>query len=105
MTRMELRRTLVAVHPASVISNAAMAQLIVRDLEEDVKRRLQKRAQRHGRSMEAEVREILRSAVAGDAVGLKPLGSRMASRYRSIGLDEPLAELRGQGAKPASFRK
>ncbi|HXL98594.1 MAG TPA: hypothetical protein VN932_01590 [Rhizomicrobium sp.] len=41
-----------------------MAQLVVRDLEESVKRRLKQRAVKHGRSLEGEVREILRSATA-----------------------------------------
>ena len=40
-----------------------MAQILVRDLEDDVKTRLQRRAKRHGRSMEEEAREILRNAV------------------------------------------
>ena len=39
-----------------------MAQFIVRDLEDDVKARLKRRAERHGRSMEEEVRNILRNA-------------------------------------------
>jgi len=37
-----------------------MAQLIVRNLDDDVKQRLQQRARRHGRSTEEEVRSILR---------------------------------------------
>jgi plasmid stability protein len=41
-----------------------VAQLVVRDIEEDVKIGLRRRAKRHGRSMEAEVREILRDARA-----------------------------------------
>jgi antitoxin FitA len=40
-----------------------MAQFLVRHLEEDVKARLKRRAARHGRSMEEEVRDILRDAV------------------------------------------
>ena len=39
-----------------------MAQLVVRNLEDAVKTRLQRRARRNGRSMEEEVREILRNA-------------------------------------------
>lgn len=40
-----------------------MAQLIVRNLEEDVVQALRERAVRHGRSAEAEHREILREAL------------------------------------------
>ncbi len=39
------------------------AQLIVRNLEEEVVRELRMRAARHGRSAEAEHREILREAL------------------------------------------
>jgi len=40
-----------------------MTQLIVRNLEEEVVRELKLRAARHGRSAEAEHREILREAL------------------------------------------
>lgn len=40
-----------------------MASIMVRNLDEDVKRRLRVRAARHGRSMEAEVRAILEESV------------------------------------------
>lgn len=40
-----------------------MAQLIVRNLDEDLVRALHTRAARHGRSVEAEHREILRQAL------------------------------------------
>ena len=39
-----------------------MAQLVVRDLPDDVKSRLKELAKAHGRSLAAEVREILTSA-------------------------------------------
>lgn len=42
-----------------------MNQLIVRNLEEEVVRELKLRAARHGRSAEAEHREILREALLG----------------------------------------
>lgn len=41
-----------------------MAQLIVRGIEDDIVRALKERAGRHGRSAEAEHREILREALA-----------------------------------------
>ncbi len=40
-----------------------MAQLIVRNVEEDVVKALKRRAAEHGRSMEAEHREILKQAL------------------------------------------
>jgi plasmid stability protein len=44
-----------------------MAQLIVRNVEDDILRALKRRAARHGRSAEAEHREILRDALRDDA--------------------------------------
>jgi plasmid stability protein len=43
-----------------------MGNLHVRNLEDDLILRLKRRAARHGRSTEAEHREILRLALAGD---------------------------------------
>lgn len=40
-----------------------MASITIRSLDDEVKRRLRIRAAEHGRSMEEEVREILRQAV------------------------------------------
>jgi antitoxin FitA len=45
------------------MKKGAMNQLIVRNLEEEVVRELRLRAARHGRSAEAEHREILREAL------------------------------------------
>lgn len=81
-----------------------MAQLVVRKLEEDVKARLQKRAKRHGRSMEEEVRDILRDAVKKESKPAEGLGTRIAKRFRGLGLKEPLPELRGEvWARPVDF--
>jgi plasmid stability protein len=80
-----------------------MAQLVVRNLDDDVKAKLQKRAQRHGRSTEEEVREILRTAVRLEDAPALPLGSRLASRFGQTGLDEDIPEWRGQPARPADF--
>lgn len=78
-----------------------MAQLIVRDLEESVKERLRRRAARHHRSLEAEVRDILRDAVARPDLQEGHLGSRIARRFTGLGLKEDFRELRGQPARPA----
>jgi plasmid stability protein len=78
-----------------------MAQLVVRSIDDDVKAKLQRRARRHGRSTEEEVREILRNAVRGESQALAPLGSRLAGRFSRLGLTQEIPELRGQPAQPA----
>ena len=62
----------------------AMAMLTVRNLPDDVHRALRVQAAQHGRSTEAEVREIL-------ALAVKPetrvrLGEALAALSRNIGL-------------------
>lgn len=81
-----------------------MAQLVVRELEHDVKVRLQRRARQHGRSMEEEVRNILRQAVASESQAVQGLGSRIAARFRGIGLTAAeWPELPDEEARPATF--
>jgi antitoxin FitA len=80
-----------------------MAQLVVRQLDDDVKEKLQRRARSHGRSTEEEIREILRNAVRNDGSIRTPVGSRIAARFSRIGLDEEIPELRDQSAQPATF--
>lgn len=65
-----------------------MAQLVVRNLDDDVKRRLQDRAARRGHSMEEEVRDILRTAAVAwdDEVPPEPLGSWIARRFAGLGV-------------------
>ena len=82
-----------------------MAQIIVRDLEDDVKARLKRRAVHHGRSMEEEVRHILRNAVKEQNQRLPRLGSRIAARFAKTGLTADLPELRGQLPRSAEFGK
>ena len=82
-----------------------MAQFIVRHLEEDVKLRLKRRAERHGRSMEEEVRHILRNALREENRPAPKLGSRIAARFTKTGLTEDLPELRGQPPRSADFDK
>jgi len=81
-----------------------MAQLIARNLEDDVRDKLRDLAAQHGRSMEEEIREILRGvalrASIHSGVGL---GTRLADRFRRLGLEGEIDELRGQPARPADF--
>jgi len=80
-----------------------MAQLVVRNLEQSVKTRLQNRARRNGRSMEEEVREILRNAVHEPKASAVGLGTRIAELFKGKGLDFEIPELRGYPVKPVRF--
>ncbi|HJR70152.1 MAG TPA: Arc family DNA-binding protein [Gammaproteobacteria bacterium] len=80
-----------------------MAQVVVRDIEEDVKLRLKRLAERHGRSMEEEIRHILRNAVKDSGRPIAKIGSRIAARFSGKGLKSDLPELRGQAARPADL--
>jgi len=82
-----------------------MAQFIVRDLEDAVKARLKRRAARHGRSMEEEVRHILRNAVKEQKQPLPKLGSRIAARFAKSRLSTDLPELHGQLPRAAKIDK
>lgn len=80
-----------------------MAQILIRQLDEDTKSKLQRRARQHGRSTEEEVREILRNAVRAVDEPPAKLGSRIAARFDGVGLRQEIAELRGQPVQPAQF--
>jgi len=82
-----------------------MAQLVVRNIETEVKARLKRRARREGQSMEEVVRDILRDAVSRDDAPPGGLGSEIAAMFAKIGLDEEIPELRGFKIKPPRFRR
>ena len=80
-----------------------MAQVVVRHLEDNVEEGLKRRAKRHGRSMEDEVRHILRDAAKDERRAVRKLGSRMAARFKTTGLTADLPELRGLPPRSAVF--
>jgi antitoxin FitA len=81
-----------------------MAQIVVRNIEDAVKARLKRRAVRHGRSMEEEVRTILRDAVKRDHPPTEGLGTRVANRFAGIGFEEgELPRVEGEWARPVKF--
>jgi plasmid stability protein len=80
-----------------------MAQLLVRNLEDSVKTRLQRRAKRNGRSMEEEVRDILRSAVHKEEKKSEfGLGTELAALFPKSGPDFKIEELHFE-IKPPIF--
>jgi plasmid stability protein len=80
-----------------------MAQFVVRNLEEDVAKKLKQRAKQHARSMEDEVRHILRTAVRQRPEPVQKLGTKIAGRFRGSGLKTDLPEVRGTHAIAAEF--
>lgn len=53
--------------------------------------------------MEAEVREILQNAVIQDSGARAQLGTSISKRFRSVGLDSPVKELRDWDVRVPDF--
>lgn len=74
-----------------------MAQLVVRNLDDEVKERLKQRAEKNGRSLEAEVRYILSASVALTTQGF---WRSIADRARGSGFTDEdiqrMADLRNE---------
>jgi antitoxin FitA len=62
-----------------------MATLTIRDLDDELKAALRVRAAEHGRSMEAEVREILRAALTRRSRPAVGMGTRILQRFSGSG--------------------
>jgi plasmid stability protein len=64
-----------------------MASLTIRNLEDSTKAQLRLQAARHGRSMEEEVRSILRQAVTGSPPqpSREGVGSRIQAHFARLG--------------------
>lgn len=67
-----------------------MASITIRNVPDEVHRALRVRAARHGRSAEAEIRDILEKAARPE--GRVKLGSLLAEIGREAGLTEEEAE-------------
>ena len=81
-----------------------MAQLLIRNLDEDVKENMRKRARRHGTSMESLARDVLRAEFLRPQKEVYGLGTRIAELFRNIpDNDEPLPELPDEPFRPATF--
>lgn len=70
---------------ASSDSIDSMATLTIRQLDEKTKTRLRVRAAHHGRSMEEEAREILRSALIASAQPKRNLAEAVRQRFAPFG--------------------
>jgi plasmid stability protein len=82
-----------------------MATLTIRQLDEKIKARLRIRAAHHGRSMEEEAREILRSALTNIPPAKKNLADTIRLRFAVFdGVELELAQ-RGPMREPPEFPK
>lgn len=62
-----------------------MATLTIRDLDDGLKQRLRIRAAHSNRSMEEEVRQILRAALAQETEPATNLAERIRDRFKALG--------------------
>jgi len=89
-----------------------MATIIIRNLDETTKRKLKVRAAMNGRSMEQEVREILKSTLAQTSKKHANLGERVRAIFSPLGgvelersAREPIRDPDWLGARVAANRR
>ena len=80
-----------------------MASITVRNLDEGLKRRLRIRAAENGRSMEQEVRDILRAALNEESPSGKEFIDRIRARFAELGGVELELPPRGTMREPPDF--
>jgi plasmid stability protein len=68
-----------------VKKGSTVATLTIRNIEDDLKRRLRIRAARHGRSMEEELRVILRAALAKSDTPSESLYDAIRAHFGPLG--------------------
>ena len=80
-----------------------MADVLIRDLDPQLKRRLQERASAHGRSLSEEAKEIIRDKLS-EKVDQRKLGTEMFNMMRPEDRGDDLVfEYRGEMPKPPDF--
>lgn len=82
--------------------NDTMASLTIRNIDDALKRRLRLQAAGNGRSMEEEVREILRASV-GASPAPADLGRTIHARFAALGGIELDLPARGPMRTPPAF--
>ena len=65
--------------------DSVIVSIIVRNLDEGLKRRLRIRAAENGRSMEAEARDILQTALSYQPAAPENLASAIRARFAPLG--------------------
>jgi plasmid stability protein len=82
-----------------------MASMTIRDIDEKLKRRLRIQAARHGRSMEDEARDILRTALSVETTRTGGLVEAIRARIEPFGGVELKIALREAMREPIDLDK
>ena len=81
-----------------------MTNLLLRNVDQDVHSRLKELARRNGRSVQAELRALVRAAVlAVPPQSAEPLSVRIRRRFQDLSLEGVFEELRGSEPRSAVF--
>lgn len=80
-----------------------MPTLTIRQLDEKTKAKLRVRAARHGRSMEAEARELLHAALKEKSVARFSLADAIHERFAALGGVELESPKREPAREPPDF--
>jgi len=80
-----------------------MASITIRNLDDQLKQRLRVRAAQHGRSMEDEVRHILRLVLANEQAAPQDLALALRRRFAPLGGVELPTVPRERLREPPSF--
>jgi plasmid stability protein len=73
------------INEQSMINIGSMASITIRDLDDRLKQRLRVQAAQHGRSMEEEARDILRTALSARRARAESLIASIRSRIEPLG--------------------
>ena len=76
---------IIAYNPINADRGESVASITIRNLDESLKSRLRIQAAVHGRSMEDEARDILRSSLNQEPQGPKNLGTAINALFKPFG--------------------
>jgi plasmid stability protein len=88
---------------SSLTCGVTVAVLTIRNIEDAMKARLRVRAAIHGKSMEEEARDILRSALSAETTRPRNLGAAIHERFATVGGVDLPETVREPMRPPAAF--